>query len=84
MVKAKVGMRVHVFSADGQGAELGMGTIEKVEPLYLGDTDELISNTYPSKIKLDSGEETEGCKCWWVSDRQHKLALTQLRKEQVN
>jgi len=82
MVKAKVGMRVHVFSGKEQKS-LEMGTIEKVEPLYIGDDKEYakLSDDYPSRIKLDSGEVTQGCECWWVSDRQHKLALAKLRRE---
>ena len=85
MVKAKVGMRVHVFSGIEQ-KPLGMGTIEKVEPLYIDGPNETpvkLSDDYPSRIKLDTGKVTQGCECWWVSDRQHKLALAKLRKEKL-
>jgi len=81
MVKAKVGMRVHVFSADGTDTELGMGTIKKVQPLYFEDTEIILTKHYPSRIELDSGRVTEGCKCWWVSDKQHRQALAEHRKE---
>ena len=83
MVKAKVGMRVHVFSADGKETSLGMGTIKKVQPLYFEDTEIILTKYYPSRIELDSGKVTEGCECWWVSDGQHKLALAQHRKEMM-
>ena len=85
MVKAKVGMRIHVWSGDKE-KPLGMGTIEKVEPFYLdcGDGEPVkVSDDYPSVIRLDSGKTTQGNECWWVSDRQHKLALAKLRKEQA-
>jgi hypothetical protein len=84
MVRAKVGMRIHVFSGIEQ-KPLGMGTIEKVEPVYIGDDKKYakLSDDYPSRIKLDSGQIMQGCECWWVSDRQHKLALAKLRKEKL-
>lgn len=59
------GMRVHVYSADMK-TDLGEGTIEKVEPLRIEETGLTIATTYPSRIVLDSGEVTEGMKCWWI------------------
>lgn len=59
---AKEGMRVHVYSPDLK-TDLGEGTIEKVESLCVER--EILSSTYPSRIVLDSGDETEGIKCWW-------------------
>ena len=61
--KAEEGMRVHVYSPDLK-TDLGEGTIEKVEQLYVEEL--LLSSAYPSQIVLDSGEVTEGLKCWWI------------------
>ena len=58
------GTRVHVFSPN-RIEYLGEGTIEKVEELHMEDSDIVISD-YPSRIALDSGEVTEGIKCWWM------------------
>ena len=62
----KEGMRVHVHSADMK-KDLGVGMIEKVEPLKIEETGLTISSTYPSRIVLDNGEVTEGLTCWWIS-----------------
>ena len=67
----KEGMRVHVYSADKK-KDLGLGTIEKVEPLRIEETGLTISSTYPSRIVLDSGEVTEGLDCWWISVEKEK------------
>lgn len=64
-IKAKEGMRVHVYSAGGD-EDLGEGTIDKVETLEVEETD-LIILEYPSRILLDSGDVTEGLKCGWTS-----------------
>ena len=63
MVKAKVGMRVHVFSPD-QSKYLGMGTIVKVDDLIIAETKEVLSKNYPT-IKLDTGKKLGGMDCWW-------------------
>lgn len=59
------GMRVHVYSPDKK-TDLRLGTIEKVEPLRIEELGLTIATTYPSRIVLDSGEITEGLKCWWI------------------
>ena len=62
--EAKEGMRVHVYLAGG-GEDLGEGVIDKVETLEVEEMD-LIISAYPSRILLDSGDVTEGLKCWWI------------------
>ena len=70
MITAKVGMRVDVASPDIK-EHWGLGTITKVEPLYMVNDDdepeykELICEDYPSEITLDNGRITEGMECWW-------------------
>jgi len=64
MAKAKVGMRVFVYSPD-QTRYLGQGTITKVEPLIVDG--EIFSKDYPAEIKLDNGTKRQGLTCWWVS-----------------
>jgi hypothetical protein len=61
--KAKVGLRVHVFSGNTQ-KDLGYGTITKVEPMEI-ERIGVLSKNYPSEITLDSGKKTEGIMCWW-------------------
>lgn len=68
------GMRVHLCSVDMK-KDLGLGTIEKVEPLRIEETGLTIASTYPSRIVLDSGEVTEGLKCWWISIEREKEIL---------
>ena len=63
-IEPKEGMRVHVYSADKK-TDLGEGTIETVEPLFIEEMG-LTIPSYPSRIVLDSGEVTEGLKCWWI------------------
>ena len=69
-----VGMRVHVYSADKK-KDLGLGTIEKVEPLRIEETGLTIATTYPSCIVLDNGGVTEGLDCWWISIEREKEIL---------
>lgn len=61
---AKIGARVHVFSAD-RSEDWGLGIIIKVERLEIEETGEIIHNKYPSRIELDDGRVTEGLECWW-------------------
>jgi hypothetical protein len=65
--RAFVGMRVMVFSPD-QTKSWGMGTITKVGPFEVdfgnGKTEKLFDG-YPEEITLDSGNKTEGIKCYW-------------------
>jgi hypothetical protein len=70
----KEGMRVHVYSADIK-KDLGVGTIEKVEPLRIEERGLTITSTYPSRIVLDSGEVTEGLDCWWIPIDSEKKIL---------
>ena len=68
-MKAKLGLRVQVFSPY-QKNYWGLGTIEKIGNLFGIDKDDketVISENYPSRIKLDNGKITEGSKCWWIS-----------------
>jgi len=62
-IEPKEGMRVHVYSPDMK-TDLGEGTIETVESLII-ESIGLTIPFYPSRIVLDSGEEMEGCNCWW-------------------
>lgn len=63
VIKAKVGMKVHVFSPDKK-KYLGIGKIIRVEKLTVEETGEVLSENYPI-IQLEDGTKTEGLKCWW-------------------
>jgi hypothetical protein len=63
-IKAKEGMQVHVFSA-GKREDLGEGVIDEVRTLEIKEM-ELVISAYPSRILLDSGDVTDGQKCWWT------------------
>ena len=65
-MKAKVGMRVDVFSPDKK-KHLGLGEIVKVDDLVVKETGEVLSHNYPT-IRLDNtGKEVGGLNCWWHS-----------------
>lgn len=53
---------MHVFSPHRK-EYLGKATIEKVEEIDIAG---MGTTLYPSRIVLDSGEVTEGIKCWWM------------------
>ena len=63
VIKAKVGMKVHVFTPDKK-KYLGIGTITKVDDLIIEETGEVLTHNYPH-IRLANGKKTEGLKCWW-------------------
>lgn len=70
MVKAKVGMKVHVFSPD-KSKDLGIGEIIRIENLDVENDDgsiERLSNNYPI-IRLKNGKEIGGIECWWYPIR---------------
>lgn len=64
-MKAKVGMRVDVFSPDKK-KHLGLGEIVKVDDLIVEETGEVLSHNFPT-IRLDTGKEVDGLHCWWYS-----------------
>lgn len=69
IAKAKVGMRVHVFSGD-KSQELGFGVIESLDHIQFTDNNGNVlfeSKTVPN-IKLDNGNNILGCECWWVPE----------------
>ena len=77
MVKAFVGMRVHIFSPN-RTDDWGFGTITKVEPLLLEDDvtgeQQVLCADYPSEITMDDGRKTEGMECWWhpITEQEHE------------
>ena len=62
MIEPKEGMRVVVLNLDRKF--LGCGTVIKVQPLIVKETQKLVTNYFPT-IRLDSGEELNGLECWW-------------------
>lgn len=63
MTTAKEGMKVHVILVDGDDIAV-YGTITKVEQLILEETDEVLSEHFPT-ITLDDGRIVNGMECWW-------------------
>ena len=70
--KAKPGLRVLVYSPDCK-RYWGEGTITKVDSLIFEN--EVLSDSYPSEIRLENGLKTEGLKCRWIPIREVGLAL---------
>lgn len=58
-----VGMKIHAILVEGDGYPMH-GTITKVEPLILEETDEVLSEHFPT-ITLDDGKIVNGMECWW-------------------
>jgi hypothetical protein len=63
-MKAKVGMRVDVFSPDKK-RHLGLGTVVLVDDLVIEETGEVLSHNYPTILLDNTGKEIGGLKCWW-------------------
>jgi len=72
---ANEGMKVRVRGPDAR-QDWGYGVIESVKAVYFPRVDGLScggfrgfrvhrSANYPAVIRLDNGESTEGCECWW-------------------
>lgn len=59
----KVGTVVYVWSPD-QEEVYGTGIIVKVEPLFVEETGEVITEHFPT-IRLHDGREMTGLDCWW-------------------
>lgn len=60
---AKVGMNVYVIVGD-EDFQIH-GTITNVEPLVVEETNEVLSEYFPT-ITLDDGRVVNGLECWWV------------------
>ena len=58
-----VGMKVHAVVVGSDG-DIVHGTITNVEPLILEETDEVLSEHFPT-ITLDDGKIVNGMECWW-------------------
>ena len=61
---AKVGMRVYVKVCAETDETPTCGTITKVEQLIAEETDEVLSEHFPT-ITLDDGRIVNGMECWW-------------------
>jgi hypothetical protein len=61
-IKPTVGMKVQVILLDNE--DNVKGTITKVEPLILEETDEVLSEHFPT-ITLADGRIVNGMECWW-------------------
>lgn len=60
-MKARVGMRVHIFDVNHK--DMGLGTIKKVSKRYRFVKNRAVD--YPERIVADSGKVFEGLTCWW-------------------
>lgn len=58
-----VGMKIRAILVEGDGQTVH-GTITNVEPLILEETDEVLSEHFPT-ITLDDGKIVNGMECWW-------------------
>lgn len=58
-----VGMKVHAVVV-GSNGDIVRGTITNVEQLILEETDEVLSEHFPT-ITLDDGRIVNGMECWW-------------------
>lgn len=58
-----VGMKVYAVVVESDG-DIVHGTITNVEPLILEETDEVLSENFPT-ITLDDGRIVNGMECWW-------------------
>lgn len=64
MAKAEEGIKVHVIITDDLSESQLQGTITKVEQLIVEETNEVLSEHFPT-ITLDDGRIVNGMECWW-------------------